>query len=214
MEAVRKDGLIGREKRSEEAGYGVAAGRRWLTGMEGRRFHCCLVLRSFRCSKLFFFTVPQGDPPARTHIGQTDARWVVTPPNLSRCCGPARCRHVFATHRMFQPVINYDLASQRPVLGEFLRLCGEQLIVFFLPVRSRAGAERRPNRVLDACTSDTVALRCWNCCITRAAPMERTALFRVTPNLFFRGDVLRLLASQCVLFDNLAFTSKFFPIRP
>lgn len=165
MEAVRKDGLSGKERRREEAGYGVAAGRRWLTGMEGRRFHCCRVLWLFRCSEFLFFTVPRGAPPAHTHISETDAREVVTPPNLSRCRGPARGRHAFAMHRMFQPVINYNLASQRPVLGEFLCLCGVQLIVFFLPVRSKVRAECRPNRgawmparlILWAFTAGTVA---------------------------------------------------------
>lgn len=137
-------------EREEKRGGGLR-GRCWttMTHRDGRAevplLPCSLVVSAQRIS---LFTVPLGDPPARTHISQTHASKVVTHPNPSRCRGPARSRHVFALHRMFQPVINYDLAWQRPVLGEFLCLCGVQLIVFFLPVRSKVRAEQRPNGVL------------------------------------------------------------------
>lgn len=47
---------------------------------------------------------------------------------------------------IIQPVINYNLASLRQGLGEFLCWSGSQLIVFFLPVEADVGAEPRPNR--------------------------------------------------------------------
>lgn len=156
------------EREREEKRRGGLRGRCWttMTHRDGRAevplLPCSLVVSVQRIS---LFTVPRGAPPAHTHISETDAREVVTPQNLSRCRGPARGRHAFAMHRMFQPVINYNLASQRPVLGEFLCLCGVQLIVFFLPVRSKVRAECRPNRgawmparlILWAFTAGTVA---------------------------------------------------------
>lgn len=163
MDAVRKDGLSGKEKRR-----GGLRGRCWttMTHKDGRvevpLLPCSLVVSVQRIS---LFTVPRGAPPAHTHISETDASEALTPPNQSRCRGPARERHAFAIHRMFQPVINYNLASQRPVLGEFLCLCGVQLIVFFLPVRSKVRVEWRPSRgawmsarlILLALTAGTVA---------------------------------------------------------
>lgn len=47
---------------------------------------------------------------------------------------------------IIQPVINYNLASLRQGLGEFLCWSGSQLIVFFLPVEADVRAEPRPNR--------------------------------------------------------------------
>lgn len=62
----------------------------------------------------------------------------------------ARCRevgwerHPLALRWIIQPAINYNLASQKQRMGEFL-WPGLQLIVFFLPERADVGAERGPS---------------------------------------------------------------------
>lgn len=56
------------------------------------------------------------------------------------------------------------------------------LLCFSFPCGLKSGQSGELTGYWDACTSDTVGLRCWNCCIRRKAPMERTALFRVTPS--------------------------------
>lgn len=101
------------------------------------------------------FTVPRGAPPTHTNITKTDACELGTPPNWGRCRGIG-WKGACTMHRIFEPAINYNLASQRPELGEFLCWCGVQLIVFFLPVRSNVRAERRPNR-------GTGCLHVWYC---------------------------------------------------
>lgn len=131
----------------EEEKRRLAASRGWLTGMEGRRFHGSLVLTCFGavCVSLFLLLslekLLQQTPTKQRHkytsCGDTSE---------GRCWGMGWERHALALHWIIQPVINYNLASQRHGLGEFLCWSGVQLIVFFLPVQSAVRAEQRPNR--------------------------------------------------------------------
>lgn len=119
-------------------------------------------------------------------------------------------------HRMFQPVINYHLASQRPVLGEFLCLCGVQLIVLFLPVRSKVGAERRANRVLGC-------LHVWYCGPSllellhnkRGTSGKGCTLQSYAKHIFQGRWVTSLGFILCIVWlSGIALTSKFFPYMP
>lgn len=153
MEAGRKDGPRAKERR----GGGLRG--RCLTRMTHRDWRAEVSLlpcfRLFQGCEFLFFTVPRGAPPTPTNITRTDACELGTPPNWGRCRGIG-WEGACTMHRIFEPAINYNLASQRPELGEFLYWCGVQLIVFFLPVRSNVRAEQRPNR-------GTGCLHVWYC---------------------------------------------------
>lgn len=105
----------------EEEEQGASASHGWLIGIAGRRFHCCFVFSclgvvcfSFNWSRRSLSTTHGlQTKPTHNHTGSGDAvrgRW--------REMGWER--HPFTLHRIFKPVINYNLASQRQGLGEFL----------------------------------------------------------------------------------------------
>lgn len=62
MSRRRRGKMDWKQQRGEEADQWVPVSQGWLTGIEGRRFHCCLL---FSCVSLFTF--PWEAPPIDTH---------------------------------------------------------------------------------------------------------------------------------------------------
>lgn len=115
-------------------------------GLQGGGSTAALCLVVFGVVSLFFLGLEKllrhthiQTQPTHMHAGSGDA-------SRGRCREMGWERHPFARRWLIQPVINYNLASQRQGLGEFLCWSGLQLIVFFLLVQAKVGAEQRPNR--------------------------------------------------------------------
>lgn len=172
MSRRRRGKMDWKQRRREEADQGVPVSQGWLTGIEGRRFHCCLLFSCFGALCFSFYFPLRSSSNWHTQIWPTHMHANYGGASYDRWRGMGWERHAFARRWIIQPVINYNLAWQRQGLGEFLCWSGLQLIVFFLPVQSNVRAEQRPNGVLDAWTSDA-GPHCWSCCITWSSLMGK-----------------------------------------